>query len=246
MEENSVGGRIRALRRAKNITQDELAVLVNSSRVQINQWETGARELPMGRLDDFAAALDTSCDYLLRGVPYEKTESFNKTGLNMYALNALSDVMNLTEHKKKQILFVINSILGSDYFWKGVMPHILAAISVQENAVLGGAFEGGKDLLPESVTDKLKDSIENVTLCNISGYTEHMIISKETAVSFKVNEAINAFGMLLKAIVEKNKMDKNDPLSAYISPYRERNVTDEKINVTEFVEYMKAMGININ
>ena len=94
MEENSVGGRIRALRRAKNITQDELAVLVNSSRVQINQWETGARELPMGRLDDFAAALDTSCDYLLRGVPYEKNwtivpSSSFKTSSPLFFLSVL-------------------------------------------------------------------------------------------------------------------------------------------------------------
>lgn len=246
MEDNFVGERIRALRRAKDLTQDELAALVNSSRVQINQWETGARELPMSRLNDFAAALDTSCDYLLRGVPTEKAESFNKTGLDINSLNALSDVMNLTEHKKKQILFVINSILGSDYFWKEVMPHILAAISIQENAVLGGAFEGGKNLLPESMTEKLKDSVENVTLCNISGYTDHMIISKETAISFKVNEAINSFGMLLKAVVEKNGMDRNNPLSVYTSPYRLQNVTDEKVNVTDFIEYVKAMGININ
>lgn len=245
MEDNLVGERIRELRRAKNLTQDELAVLVNSSRVQINQWETGAREMSTSRLVDFASALETSCDYLLRGVPYEQAESFNKTGLDVNSLNALSDVMNLTEHKKKQVLFVINSILGSDYFWKTVMPHILAAISIQENAVLGGAFEERKNLLPESMMDKLKESIDNVTLCNMSGYTDHIVINKETAIAFKLNEAAKALEMLIKAVVEKHALERNHPLSTYVSPYKSENETDEKINVTEFIEYVKAMGIDI-
>ena len=245
MEDNVVGERIRELRRAKNLTQDELAALLNTSRVQINQWETGARELPTSRLIDFASALETSCDYLLRGVPCEQAESFNKTGLDVHSLNALSDVMNLTEHKKKQTLFVLNSILGSDYFWKVVMPHIMAAISIQENAVLGGAFDESKNLLPENMVEKLKESIDTVTLHNASGYTDHIIINKETAIAFKLNEAINSLGLLLKAIVEKHGLEKNSPLASFVSPYKLQNVTDEKVNVTEFVEYLKAMGIDI-
>lgn len=246
MDENAIGERIRELRKAKNLTQDELALLVNSSRVQINQWETGARELPTNRVIDFASALDTSCEFLLRGVPYEKADSFNQTGLDMHSLNAFADIMNLTEHKKKQYLFILNSILGSDYFWRMIMPHILAAISIQENAVLGGAYESIKDFCPEMMAEKIKDSIKCLTFGNVSGYTDHIIINKEAAISFQLNEATEAFKLLLKAILEKHGAKQSNPLAAFTAPYRANNAPDESINITDFMEYIKTMGITID
>ena len=62
---------------------------MNVSRVQVNQWETGARELSVGRVFEFANALDTTCEYLIRGISIEKSYSFNQTGLKEDALNAL-------------------------------------------------------------------------------------------------------------------------------------------------------------
>lgn len=246
MSQNTIGDRIRELRKSKNLTQDDLALLMNTSRVQINQWETGVRELSASRVIEFAGALDTSCEFLLRGVPLEKAESYNQTGLDLHSLNAFADIMDLTEHKKKQYLFVLNGILGSDYFWRNVMPHILAALSIQENAILGGAFSGIKDYNPEELCNKIKESIKTVTFSNTIGYTDHIIINKETAIAFQLQEAVDAFKLLIKAIIEKHGTNQNDPLAAFVIPYRASKAPDEKINITEFLEYIKAMGLTID
>lgn len=246
MEENLIGERIRELRKQKNLTQDDLAVLINSSRVQINQWETGARELSASRIIEFASALDTSCDYLLRGVPTEKSDSFNQTGLDLNSLNALSDIMNLSEHKKKQYLSIINGILGSDYFWHSVMPHLLAALSIKENAALGGAYAGLRDFNFDLLSDKLQESINTLTFSNTAGYTDHILINRDAAVAFQLQEGSEAFKLLLKAIIEKYDTNKNDLLLNFTAPYRRKNSADEKISTSEFLDYIKAMGITID
>ncbi len=246
MDQYTIGDRIRELRKAKNLTQDDLAMLTNSSRVQINQWETGARELSASRVMEFAAALDTSCDFLLRGVPMEKAESFNQTGLDMHSLNAFADIMTLSEHKKKQYLSVLNGILGTDFFWRNIMPHILAAFSIREKAVLGGAFESIKDYKPEEFGDKIKESIQLVTLANTAGYTDHILINSETAIALQIQEAVDAFKLLLNAIIEKSGREQSNPLAAFTAPYRANNAPNETISISEFIEYVKAMGLTID
>ena len=246
MDNNTIGNRIRELRKSKDLTQDDLAILTNTSRVQINQWETGARELSASRIIDFATALDTSCEFLLRGVPVEKADSYNQTGLDMHSLDAFADIMHLSEHKKKQYLDILNGILGSDYFWNTVMPHILAALTIQENAVLGGAFSGLKDFTSESMAEKIKDCIKTVTFINATGYTDHILINKENAIAFQLQEATETFKLLLKAIIEKNGTQKNDPFASLTLPYRKKNEPDEKLFIAELLEYLKAMGLTID
>ena len=247
MEYNSIGERIKELRRAKKLTQEELAALMGISRVQINQWETGARELTASRIIDFANALDTSCEYLLRGVPVEKADSYNQTGLDMHSLNAFSDVMNLPDHKKNQYLVFLNGILGSDYFWHEIMPHLSAALSIQEHAVLGGAYAGLKDFSPDSLADKLKESVQFVTFCNTAGYTDHILINHDAAINFQLSEATKSFDILLKAIIEKHSIHQNNPLVALTKPYcSNKNSDNEKIRVSDLIAYLNAMGLTLD
>lgn len=245
MEANTIGERIKELRKAKNLTQDDLAVLMNSSRVQINQWETGAREISASRAADFASALDTSCEFLLRGVPVEKADSYNQTGLDFHSLSAFSDLRDLPEHKKKQYLSVLNGILGSDYFWHSVMPHIVSALTIQEHAVLGGAFAGLKDFSPEFMAGKIKEGVQALTFGNTAGYTDHILINKETAVAFQLQEAVEAFRLLLKAITEKYASDQNGPLSLFTAPYRSSKAQDEMIGISDFMSFLKSMGLTL-
>lgn len=244
MDQNTVGDRIRELRKSKNLTQDDLAGLMNTSRVQINQWETGARELSASRIVDFASALETSCEFLLRGVPVEKADSYNQTGLDLSSLSAFSDLMELPEHKKKQYLSVLNGVLGSDYFWRTVMPHILSALTIQENAVMGGAFSGFKDFTPEILGDKLKDSVQTLSFSNAAGYMDHILISQETAVSFQLQEAADAFKPLLKAVIDKLTVQKDNDL--FTAPYRPNKTPDDQIDLVRFSEYLRAMGLNVD
>lgn len=65
-ELNTIGGRIKELRRKKGLTQDALAeLLCLSNKSTISMYESGARQLSPTVLTQMAAILGTTTDYLL-------------------------------------------------------------------------------------------------------------------------------------------------------------------------------------
>jgi transcriptional regulator with XRE-family HTH domain len=65
--EPTVGARIRALRRARGLTQDELAAACEVSRSAVAQWETDRAGQLRGNISRIADALGTSVENLLHG-----------------------------------------------------------------------------------------------------------------------------------------------------------------------------------
>jgi transcriptional regulator with XRE-family HTH domain len=65
--ENTVGARIRALRHARGLTQDELAAACEVSRSAVAQWETDRSGQLRGNISRIADALGTSIEHLLHG-----------------------------------------------------------------------------------------------------------------------------------------------------------------------------------
>ena len=63
----SVGARIRALRLAANLTQDEFASKLNVSRSAIAQWETDRAGQVCDNMERIAKVLNTSLGYLVSG-----------------------------------------------------------------------------------------------------------------------------------------------------------------------------------
>jgi transcriptional regulator with XRE-family HTH domain len=63
----SVGTRIRALRLAANLTQDEFAAKLDVSRSAIAQWETGRAGQVRDNMERIAKILNTSLGYLASG-----------------------------------------------------------------------------------------------------------------------------------------------------------------------------------
>jgi len=63
----SVGARIRALRLAANLTQDEFAAKLNVSRSAIAQWETDRAGQVRDNMERIAKVLNTSLGYLVSG-----------------------------------------------------------------------------------------------------------------------------------------------------------------------------------
>jgi transcriptional regulator with XRE-family HTH domain len=62
-----IGTRIKALRREKGISQDDLAQRVGVSRSAVAQWETGRTGQVTGNLSRIAGALDASVEFLVYG-----------------------------------------------------------------------------------------------------------------------------------------------------------------------------------
>jgi len=62
-----IGSRIRATRRDRNLTQDELAHQIGVSRSAVAQWETGRTGQITGNLSRIAGALEVGVEYLVYG-----------------------------------------------------------------------------------------------------------------------------------------------------------------------------------
>ena len=103
MELKAVGQRIKDAREAKNLTQEELAALVNLSSTHVSVIERG---LKVTKLDTFVAianALDVSADELLVDVV-----AHSVTGVS----NRLSDkISSLPMKEQKKIIKVIQALI---------------------------------------------------------------------------------------------------------------------------------------
>nr|WP_294549121.1 helix-turn-helix domain-containing protein [uncultured Rhodopila sp.] len=62
-----IGARIRAERRHRSITQDELARAIGVSRSAVAQWETGRTGQVTGNLSRIAGALGVGVEFLVYG-----------------------------------------------------------------------------------------------------------------------------------------------------------------------------------
>jgi transcriptional regulator with XRE-family HTH domain len=62
-----IGTRIRAARRDRGLTQDELAEQVGVSRSAVAQWETGRTGQVTGNLSRIAGVLQVNVEYLMYG-----------------------------------------------------------------------------------------------------------------------------------------------------------------------------------
>ena len=103
MDLKAVGQRIKAAREAKNLTQEELAALVNLSTTHVSVIERG---LKVTKLDTFVAianALDVSADALLIDVV-----THSATGVT----NELSDMIGkLPKDEQKRILNAVRALV---------------------------------------------------------------------------------------------------------------------------------------
>jgi transcriptional regulator with XRE-family HTH domain len=63
----TVGSRIRALRAARGMTQDQLATACDVSRSAVAQWETDRAGQLSGNITRIADVLSTSVEHLLQG-----------------------------------------------------------------------------------------------------------------------------------------------------------------------------------
>ena len=103
MDLKAVGQRIKAAREAKNLTQEELAALVNLSTTHVSVIERG---LKVTKLDTFVAianALDVSADALLIDVVTNSVTGFT---------NELSDMIEkLPKDEQKRILNAVRALV---------------------------------------------------------------------------------------------------------------------------------------
>lgn len=64
----TLGGRLRQLRKERGLDQGELARILGYTRAIISYWETGTRIPSLFAATTIAQSLNISLDYLIRGI----------------------------------------------------------------------------------------------------------------------------------------------------------------------------------
>lgn len=71
-----IGRKIAQARREKNLTQEQLAELMDVTRQTVSRWESQAAYPEMEKLVNLAGILEVSCDYLLNDRMTEQGKPF--------------------------------------------------------------------------------------------------------------------------------------------------------------------------
>ena len=256
MENATIGSRIRELRKQRHLTQDDLANMMDVSRVQVNQWESSARDISATRITKLAEIFDTTCDYLMRGIdsgrssiPDEHTSvpeqnrmvgALPEIGLTDASIEVLHDISGLQSRKREQYLTILNELLCADSFWRVLMPAAAAAYTVKERDAMGGTGEKFTSPLPEELERQVKNSVEILKLGNSAGYMDNLLVSNEKAYKFQINEAASAFRKLLRAIIEKNAHPLDAATLRWTKPYQQNDTQSD--SVAEFQKFLATFG----
>lgn len=87
----NIGARIKNMRLKNNLTQDELALRINTTKQTIHKYENGIiTNIPSSKIESIANVLNTTPDYLM-GWKEDKQ------------VNQSNTVFLITEHKKIDI-----------------------------------------------------------------------------------------------------------------------------------------------
>lgn len=108
------GDRIRDLRKAKGITQSEMARLLSTTKQTISKYEKGiVTNIPSDRIEALAKILETTPEYIL-GWNLEEEKPATDDGLTDSVRTLVEFAKSVPEDKAEMILRVIQSIVESD------------------------------------------------------------------------------------------------------------------------------------
>ena len=129
----TLGERLYELRNKKNLSQEELAEVLDVSRQSISKWENDKAYPEMTRLLFMSDYFDVSLDYLMRGIEKEDNdeivlEKYKKKNILLVWNNFLSNLS-----KKQKILFMLLYILI-----------ICALVALIISVIYLGGYEIGK------------------------------------------------------------------------------------------------------
>lgn len=102
------GERLYELRKNKNISQEELAELLDVSRQSISKWENDKAYPEMTRLLFMSEYFDVSLDYLMKGTENEKVAEDRVVGYKAKSMLMIwNDFVSNLSDKQKKLLMVL-------------------------------------------------------------------------------------------------------------------------------------------
>lgn len=112
----SIGERISTLRGYQKLTQQELAEKLGITRVKMNALENGRQDFKTGEMAALADALNTTTDYILRGIESENIDISRETGLNERSIVMLRHMAWRNQSYPERNLEALNFLLGLEEF----------------------------------------------------------------------------------------------------------------------------------
>ena len=110
----AIGKRIALLRQEKGLTQTELGNMIHQRREVVSYWENGSRDIKSGDIVLLADVLDTTCDYILRGIQSENIDIHRATGL-------CDEAIMFLQHENPPYNPEINILLTSEHRFEFLM-----------------------------------------------------------------------------------------------------------------------------
>lgn len=99
---NETGQRLRKLREKKDVSQDDVAAALHTSRTNYTKMEAGERDLKTTHCKALADYFGVTCDYLIRGVEADNVNAHNTYGLSEDALNFLKEEQKEMRKRKER------------------------------------------------------------------------------------------------------------------------------------------------
>lgn len=115
-DSTSIGKRIKEQREKNNLTQFQLSKKLFVKREVVNYWENGRRDVKIENIALLADELNTTCDYLIRGVPTENIDIVEATGLNNNSIERLKFISSMPSRDNFiDLPKALNSFLSSEH-----------------------------------------------------------------------------------------------------------------------------------
>lgn len=108
--------RLLYLREEKELTQKDIAKLLNVSRVAISHWETTKEIIPLKKLNDYCNYFKVSMDYIVCLEKYKKHNNHQKTLNSILIGKRIKEVRkknNLTQEKLAKELNTTHSTISA-------------------------------------------------------------------------------------------------------------------------------------
>ena len=135
---------LKTLRKAKGLSQEELAAQLHVVRQTISKWEQGLSVPDAAQLIDLAAALDTSVAVLLGEAPAAaEPEGIQVLAAKLELLNEQFAREQERKQKSRRIIYIIVLVLAALTALRALLPWFfylyLTAAEAANTAIIGGA-----------------------------------------------------------------------------------------------------------
>ena len=151
---------IKALRKAKGLSQEELAVKLNVVRQTVSKWEQGLSVPDSEMLLRIAAELDTTVNVLLGDtVDAEESSDLKTIAAKLEVLNEQFAKRNETRRKVWRAIFIVIGVLALfaliqmliKVIWLQIVINSVSNNGSASTAIIGGA-DGPTSILVATVT----------------------------------------------------------------------------------------------